>query len=138
MQMRTLYFILCSFFLTNLTIAQRAGAIVSASNSGKQLFTVGDIFIQGNTGVLGSLNYISNLKVDVQDLDYEDNFILFPNPTTNYFEIKNRGNEEIKSLNLVNINGSKINLQNNDVTQLAPGVYFIQINEKKVIKLVKN
>jgi hypothetical protein len=136
--MKAVCLLICLFFVSNFILAQKAGALVTASNSGKQLFTVGDIFIQGNTGVLGSLNYISSVKLDVSDLDIEDDFVVYPNPTIDFFEIKNKGIQEIKSIHVVDIKGSKMNIQNNDVTQLLPGVYFIQINDKKVIKLIKN
>ncbi|PZW40680.1 putative secreted protein (Por secretion system target) [Mesonia algae] len=68
---------------------------------------------------------------------------LFPNPTTQQFQLKT--NEEIKSLTVYSLNGKEIlkfqNQNTYDVSQLPAGIYFVKMETSKgtgIQKLIKN
>ncbi len=81
---------------------------------------------------------ICKLKVGTEDKAL--NFInAFPNPFENYINIENaEGNETYELSNqLGQVFFKGKNIENQDFSPLANGVYFLKINEKKVLKMVK-
>lgn len=84
----------------------------------------------------------NNLKVSDFSLS---NVRVYPNPTSNHFNIKNIGSLDIKTIDLHDISGKKLKefsiSEEYEIDDLASGVYFIKIKTekseitKKIIKL---
>ena len=84
----------------------------------------------------------STLSVDDNSLS---NFSLYPNPSTNSVELSST-NTPISEISIYDLSGklllskkynSEINI-NLNISNLAPGIYLLKINNKKSIKLIKN
>ncbi len=88
-------------------------------------------------------NYVicvrNNTKMtDNQELA-ENNIRVFPNPFENYINIKNaRGDETYELSNqLGQVFFKGKNIETQDFSHLAKGVYFLKINEKRILKMIK-
>lgn len=116
--------------------------VSSASFSNQYSFSIGEIYIEGSSGLLGSYSFISNYKVDVKDLNEKDQFIVVPNPVVNSFQIKTNGSSKIQSVVIFNENGQQIGRlnasENTDISHYPTGTYFVKINGTNAIKLIKN
>lgn len=86
-----------------------------------------------------SNNYIS-VDIDVSTKDFIKNqFVIAPNPTSNYFSIEGDVSE-IQSINLINSIGQEVKKYSDkysalSVVDLPPGNYWLQINTKSGIEL---
>lgn len=72
---------------------------------------------------------------DVYECDEKKDFIVFPNPTSDYFEIKG----EFSECTLIDLNGNillKTKSKVIDVLSFPNGIYFLRI-DNKVLKVVK-
>lgn len=96
-----------------------------------------------------STNYIKINELEVYGIPAEtlgtkqfksQHFSLYPNPIKNVF-LNIKGQEEIKSLEIYDILGAKMNatLENGKISvqNLASGVYFLKINKEQTIKFIK-
>lgn len=106
--------------------------------------TVGDTFsndaniyfdynfpITTNEYVTTIQNVLSN-----QDFDFENEFVLYPNPTRNILNISSKNQTEIQSVEIYNIVGQVVIAIPNstkaiDVSSLVTGTYFIKVNTEK-------
>jgi arylsulfatase B len=81
---------------------------------------------------------ICKLKVGTQDEALE-NITIFPNPFENFIKIENAQGDETYELsnNLGQIFYKGKNIENQDFSALTHGIYFLKINEKRVLKMVK-
>lgn len=82
---------------------------------------------------------------NIEDFDISKQITIYPNPAQEFFAIANNTNQEIKSIELVNMNGQKIDMRevynsfNNilmfDTSYLKQGIYvvLIKFNDNKVI-----
>lgn len=75
----------------------------------------------------------------------KDAFSIYPNPVQDVINITTKGNESIKQVQLLDVQGKEINvsLNNNqvDVSNLASGMYFIYVETeagRNALKFVKN
>jgi len=70
----------------------------------------------------------------------KEQFAIYPNPVTNGV-LNISGDQEVQSVEVFTILGAKINVpyQNNQlrVDDLAPGIYFLRINNKYSFKFIK-
>jgi hypothetical protein len=116
-------------------------SISAASLSNQYPFSVGDIYIEGSSGFLGSYAFLSNYKVDVKDLNEKDQFYVVPNPMDNTFQIKVNGKSKIISLTIINESGQtmahSIQSELTDISHFLPGIYFVKINDSNIIKFIK-
>lgn len=138
------------FWLFNLILighilnAQQLGSVSSSSQSNNSPFSVGEIFVEGNlSGYIGVFSFIvgNSLLTSSVDINIDDDFTIIPNPTNGSFEIKTRG-RSIKDINLIDVSGRTIksfHLEGQgDISDLSPGLYFLQINHKNTFKIIKN
>ncbi|HIB38471.1 T9SS type A sorting domain-containing protein [Mesonia sp.] len=78
---------------------------------------------------------------------FKDQFSIYPNPTTGWFNIQNSSDQEIKDISIYNLLGRKVynseNIEDNNIniSQLQAGVYLVKVNTtngntitKKIIK----
>lgn len=81
---------------------------------------------------------VCKLKVGIQD-EVLNLINVFPNPFENYIKIENAQGDETyelsNQLGQVFFNGKNIETQ--DFSHLAKGVYFLKINQKEIKKLIK-
>ena len=111
-----------------------------------------DAYIFSNDINCGTINeVIESCVTTVNELDNSSkNFILYPNPVLDEFEIifDNKSYDEF-TISIFNINGQKIHTKNNlsaqsnmDVSDLNPGMYFVKIQfengEQVTRKFVKD
>ncbi len=144
--MNRLLLLLWIAILTQMNIVsaqQSLGAISSGSISKNSPFSVGEVFIEGQlSGQLGVYSFLlaTSLLTDSEDLILEDQYSIFPNPTLGSFEIKSTG-VIIKNIMVMDGNGKLVrtisNAVQNDISDLVPGMYFININQKQVFKIIK-
>jgi hypothetical protein len=78
------------------------------------------------------------LKVGTQDEALE-NITIFPNPFENFIKIENAQGDETYELsnNLGQVFYKGKNIETQDFSTLTHGIYFLKINEKRVLKMVK-
>jgi arylsulfatase B len=81
---------------------------------------------------------ICKVKVGTQDKALE-NINIFPNPFDSFIKIENaQGDETYELSNAVGqIFYKGKNIETQDFSTLAKGIYFLKINEKRVLKIVK-
>ena len=80
---------------------------------------------------------VSTTNIDIQDL------VIFPNPTTNAFQIKN--DADIASISIHNVVGAKMRETNHsqgmihDVSDLRTGMYLVRLQgaDGKIIKSMR-
>lgn len=69
----------------------------------------------------------------------KNQFIIYPNPTTNVLHIS--GDDEVEYLDIFDLSGRKLmttkDVNTVDVSQLSAGIYFINVNNKEAFKFVK-
>lgn len=137
-------YILSLILVGHLLSAQQLGSISSASISNRAPFSVGEIYVEGSlSGYVGVFSFLvgSNLLSSSVDLDMADDFSIVPNPTNGRFEIKTAGSR-INNIQVINASGSVIksfpNVVQGDISDLSPGLYFLQINHKNAFKIIKN
>lgn len=79
-------------------------------------------------------------KLGVKSYEDRQAFSIYPNPVTNDL-LTITGDQEVKSVEVYSILGTKINAryENNQVqvSNLAPGVYFLRLNNKYSFKFIK-
>lgn len=141
--MKYIWIIALSLF-AHLLPAQQIGSISCASKSNHAPFSVGEIYVEGNlSGYVGVFSFlVGNLLLTTsEDIDVSDDFTIVPNPTGGRFEIKTSGSI-IKNVVLIDASGRVINsfsdAAQGDISDLSPGLYFIQINHKNTFKIIKN
>ncbi|MBK8623414.1 MAG: T9SS type A sorting domain-containing protein [Saprospiraceae bacterium] len=137
------FYILNLILLGNLLSAQQHGSISSASISNRAPFSVGEIYVEGNlSGYLGVFSFLvgNNLLTSSVDIDIDDDFSIVPNPTNGKFQIQTAGSS-INNIQIIDASGKIIKSFPNDVqgdiSDLSPGLYFLQINHKKTFKIIK-
>lgn len=97
-----------------------------------------------NTSLPNAIGCPTNLSANLSN-DFLSSFEVFPNPTTNFLNIKNAKKSEISNIKIRNILGKTVlEINNNsdfiDVQKLSDGIYTIQISsdginyQKKFIK----
>lgn len=132
-----------SIFLSQTLSAQQLGSVSSASNVGQSPFSVGEIYVEGTlSGFVGVYSFLvgNDLLTSAVDLDLFDDFTIMPNPTDGMIAIRSE-KSHIKNLQLFDVSGRLVKaapLQNAyDLTDLLPGIYFLQINHKNTFKIIK-
>jgi hypothetical protein len=125
------------------------GGLNSGANSvGKNIYSVGEIFVvssnadknsSGTTGVFSTMILKSeNGIIYIQ----EDEIKAFPNPTERTITIETK-NLVLKDVGQIfHLNGKliiskKLDKNELDLSNLLKGIYFLQISEKKLIKIEK-
>jgi bilirubin oxidase len=84
-------------------------------------------------GMMGSFLVIDSTATGIADIDFENNFSIYPNPTTDFLNIVSPDNK-IFSANLFNTLGEKVYSSNNiqrlqfNIHNYPSGLYFVQIN----------
>ena len=77
--------------------------------------------------------------LSVNSLELSEEIVLYPNPSNDYININY--DEEIWKLQIINMNGEKINIKPStssiDVSFLSKGIYILNFNNN-FIKFVKN
>ncbi|RZK12338.1 MAG: T9SS type A sorting domain-containing protein [Flavobacterium sp.] len=83
----------------------------------------------------GTITVSSELTIN----DFQNQFVVYPNPASNYITISNRGNVwNDASIKIIDINGRVLSVQNNvnltdsyqlSVNALSSGVYFLSIKD---------
>jgi hypothetical protein len=122
-------------------ITQNNGGVCTTSMAKTSSFTVGDIYIEGNTGILGSYFIDTNNLVRVSDINEKDEITIFPNPTGDIFKITSKNSTFVMSVEIYD-NSARIikNLtkgETYEVSTLPDGIYYVVINGNKAIKLIK-
>ncbi len=136
------FFILVLFY--NITSAQNLGSVVTSSKSIGLPFSVGEIFIAGqlSSGIMGRYSYLLSIGflTKVEDINSFDDLVVFPNPTNGLFEIKSK-ETTITNIKITDLKGQlikKLDIQSKgDISELPPGMYFLQINDKNTFKIIK-
>lgn len=79
----------------------------------------------------------------LNDLSLKNEFKIYPNPVTNYFQFAD--NSSKKEIEVYSVIGEKLSISSTpdpqnqyDVSQLVPGIYFVKTSDKGVLKLIKN
>jgi alpha-tubulin suppressor-like RCC1 family protein len=121
--------------LTNWTKLSNGIKSSSVINSNSELKTFG----QNNVGQLGIMSNIdSYVQVPVNCInlgleDYlTDYFVIFPNPASDYFYIKNLLNLDVKNISMFDMNGKKVkNISSTnsiiEINSIPKGVYILRI-----------
>ena len=98
----------------------------------------------GNWDVLSSNGGVEQDITSSNEIAFEENeILLFPSPTQDYFQIV--GNQEIYSLNILNLNGQILETFNNirrlqkvDISYFSTGMYLVQFkNENNKSLMIK-
>jgi len=128
-------------FIGSLNAQSFIGSFNSSSNSKNNPFVVGDIYIDGNNGILGVYSNIVNNKVGNSKLVYDNIFEVYPNPTSDILKVKNKDGIIINSIEIINVLGNSLGYFNAesiiDISDLETGIYFIKINNKFINKFIK-
>jgi hypothetical protein len=136
-------FLLIIFSFSKTFYAQFGSAmsVNSSSSTGKNIYTIGEIFVGSHSGIISIYNFISPSTISAEDIDYFDKINVYPNPTTGGFTISKNSGHPISKISLIDINGKYLYLnsqdRSQDISQLPDGIYFISIDDKKVIKILK-
>jgi uncharacterized delta-60 repeat protein len=111
--------------------------------------TDGKIILVGNsfndTSTAFALARYTNSSVLKNDMFTQNQFVIYPNPTTHFLGIENQNNIDIKKVKITNLLGESVliktaNFKTIDVEKLASGIYIIEITtnqtsyQKKFIK----
>lgn len=84
---------------------------------------------------------VASSTLGVKQFDNKQPFTIYPNPVTNGV-LNISSDQEVESVAVYNILGAKINtpFENGQllVSDLAPGVYFLRVNNKYSFKFIKN
>tara|TARA_B110000211_G_scaffold118655_1_gene137454 strand:- start:929 stop:3469 length:2541 start_codon:yes stop_codon:yes gene_type:complete len=110
---------------------------ISVSNGGTVNFQVAPYF-QGETGTYLLDIQISRLVIsEISEVNINNGFSVFPNPTSDYLNITNSSNQEIESILITDISGKimkqctpSINFTKISVHDLSKGTYFVIIHSK--------
>ena len=142
--MNRLFLTLTTILYVSLSMAQDANIETSIHSSSlsidQAIFTVGDIYIDDNSGTLGILAFqlFYDGTVNVESL-VNTEVKVFPNPTSNYVSIVT--DEEVKSIRLIDLTGKEIfkTTKHEDISLqgLDSGNYIILVNDIKAIKVTK-
>ncbi|MEZ4906810.1 MAG: T9SS type A sorting domain-containing protein [Saprospiraceae bacterium] len=129
--MRKLIVILL-FISTSLSSQNLIGTLNSSSVSSSDSYSVGEIYIPSQSGFLSVVSLVFGTRVDIYDLDSNDDYFLYPNPTTSEAYIFSKYNANIKFIEIIDINGQllseKSDLSKIDLKGLIPGIYFVMLN----------
>ncbi len=121
---------------------QSIGAKQSAAfSSNEHAFTVGDIFLDSYTGLLGVISEVSIITSDGLTISsVSTSYSIYPNPTYKNITIKGEDLRGLKytvtSIDGIHISTKEINSENIDLTYLVSGTYILLLNEKS-IKFIK-
>jgi len=142
--MNRLFLTLTTILYVSLSMAQDANIETSIHSSSlsidQAIFTVGDIYIDDNSGTLGihAFQLFYDGTVNVESL-VNTEVKVFPNPTSNYVSIVT--DEEVKSIRLIDLTGKEIfkTTKHEDISLqgLDSGNYIILVNDIKAIKVTK-
>lgn len=138
--MKTFLLLLCIQISSLLMGQSTQGSIVFAANAGKSPFTLGEIFVDSQSGLMGTISFLINTSVELIDENTEDHFLVFPNPTKGNFTIKTPLDYDVKSLAIIDTKGKTIFLQDEkeyDLSNILPGIYVLWINNEKALKIIK-
>ncbi|MEO6690754.1 MAG: T9SS type A sorting domain-containing protein [Saprospiraceae bacterium] len=133
--------IVLAFFYTIKNEAQALMAVpLTASSSGLQPYSLSEIIIFNYSGLLVSI--VSNKNVNIEEyIKGSDNYIVYPNPACNILSIFCKEPKSENKLVLLDSKGTVIRLEVIDkelnVSDLAPGIYFLNINSKAFLKFSK-
>ena len=88
--------------------------------------------------ILTESDYVTSTGEVIKDYSYDEGIVVFPNPASTYINVELPGIAKAKEWNIIDTQGNKIakgkaeNISHIDISELKPGVYFMQvINEKK-------
>lgn len=92
-----------------------------------------------------SINCFVVSLLGIENLTYNKEFSIYPNPSSNSLNILNRTNKKMDNLILTSVNGQKLYELNNplnqiDISNLSNGIYFINIrceNDIYQLKFIK-
>ena len=82
------------------------------------------------------------MMLESNENNYENNFLISPNPTWDFItiQLKNSEKEEIQIYNSIGQLVNEISVSNNskiDVSDLSNGIYFIKSKNYQTIKFIK-
>ncbi len=83
---------------------------------------------------------IAKIGTPAQDIDNEQDILIFPNPVKDVFYLKN--NFSTEKIELLNALGQRVLLQNSDtnewnISTLPQGFYYLKIGKKTIKKIIK-
>ncbi len=88
--------------------------------------------------ILTESDYVTSTGEVIKDYSYDEGIVVFPNPASTYINVELPGIAKATEWNIIDTQGNKIakgkaeNISHIDISELKPGVYFMQvINEKK-------
>lgn len=124
------------------------GTIIEDITFGEQTEDMGYARIPNGTGdfVIQSPTFgANNESLSVEDYELSNSFKSYPNPTNGIFTIES-ASHNIESVTVFNIQGQVLfqnRFQNQthvelDVSSYSKGVYMINVNESRVLKVIKN
>jgi len=132
-----------NFAKSNIEIAEARKfqiEICMRTTGGDEQYTVNDIKVEfqereNKPVVVDSI--IKNKKESIITVSTSSNasvLVVFPNPTTNYLEIKNSENYDLETAVIFDATGKLVQLKNSypfDLTGLPAGTYFLKCLEKE-------
>lgn len=134
-----------AYYKHNGTAWASVGAVVTGSATNDELGTVVAISADGNKVVVGAPLSNSNsgharvydytAVLSTNEFTLNNAFTLFPNPSTNYFELATNESIQIIEVNVYSLQGQLIktfkNQKQYDVSDLAKGIYIIKIKAEE-------
>lgn len=146
--MKYLFTFLTSFGMALISYGQSLSSTNSGAVSNNNLiYSVGEIFVvptnQTSSGLIGVVSIIEFTSLDINEVEFSQNFKFYPNPTSNslYLELEN---EVIKDIYIFDLNGKLIISQKNinnqiNLSDLQTGTYLIKTDSKNIksFKIIK-
>lgn len=146
--MKYLFTFLTSFGMALISYGQSLSSTNSGAVSNNNLiYSVGEIFVvptnQTSSGLIGVVSIIEFTSLDINEIEFSQNFKFYPNPTSNslYLELEN---EVIKDIYIFDLNGKLIISQKNinnqiNLSDLQTGTYLIKTDSKNIksFKIIK-
>ncbi|MEP7197648.1 MAG: T9SS type A sorting domain-containing protein [Saprospiraceae bacterium] len=113
---------------------------LTASSSGQQPFSLSEIIIFNHSGLLVSI--VSNDKVNIEEYSKSnEHYFVYPNPAGNSLNIFSTELNSENKIELLDSRGSMIRVdvigKELNISDLIPGIYFININSKVCLKFKK-
>ena len=98
----------------------------------------------GNTVYLDNINIIDSAFVGVNELEM-NNITVYPNPATNMLTVAGLSTDNDMSMLITDLAGKEVlypkfnsnSQQQINISSLAKGIYFLQINTTKANKIIK-
>jgi len=118
--------------VTGSSTSDELGTSVAMSSDGTKV-VVGAPISNSTTGHARIYDYTAALSTNEYTLN--NSFALFPNPSTNYFELTTNENVQVNEVNVYSLQGQLIksfqNQSQYDISNLAKGIYMVKIKAEE-------